>query len=53
MRPFCREEQVHCLGQGKGTPKPPLRNDVQKKLQDYFHPLNENFFKLLNQTFDW
>ncbi|XP_041356948.1 heparan sulfate glucosamine 3-O-sulfotransferase 5-like [Gigantopelta aegis] len=53
---FCtvlNSQQQHCLSQGKGRPHPAIDKNVLRKLKDFFRPLNEKFFHLVGQSFNW
>ncbi len=51
LRSFCQKS--YCLSKSKGRPKPYVDPKIEKKLRAYFAPKNEEFFKLINKTFDW
>ncbi|XP_038057583.1 heparan sulfate glucosamine 3-O-sulfotransferase 5-like [Patiria miniata] len=42
-----------CLSASKGREHPKVSTDVIRKLQDFFRPYNEQFFKMINQRFNW
>ncbi|XP_033645069.1 heparan sulfate glucosamine 3-O-sulfotransferase 1-like [Asterias rubens] len=47
------EFNTKCLNSNKGREHPYVSPELMKKLQDYFRPYNEKFFKTINQRFDW
>ena len=53
MRSSIREP-FECLPPEKGEmPNPYVDPSFLEKLRDFYHPYNEQLFKLVNQTFDW
>ncbi|KAL4216340.1 hypothetical protein ACF0H5_024067 [Mactra antiquata] len=42
-----------CMAKKKGRPHPTIDPEVRQKLQQFFKPLNKQFFKIINRTFDW
>lgn len=47
------DEGTDCLSEKKGRKHQSYSDDVKKILQDYFRPLNEQFFSQINRRFDW
>ncbi|KAI6177636.1 Sulfotransfer-1 domain-containing protein [Aphelenchoides bicaudatus] len=43
----------HCLGKTKGRAHPKVDKKLIHKLQDFYRPENEKFFRLINQYFHW
>ncbi|KAL3983072.1 Sulfotransferase domain family protein [Acanthocheilonema viteae] len=48
-----KDDTLHCLGKTKGRAHPHVRLDVIQKLEDFYRPQNEEFFKLINRRFHW
>lgn len=48
-----KDNTLHCLGKTKGRAHPHVRLDVIQKLEDFYRPQNEEFFKLINRRFHW
>lgn len=42
-----------CMPPMKGIPHKPYPVEVRKLLENYFKPINEKFFRLINKRFDW
>ena len=42
-----------CLSSSKGRPKPQVTQTLLSKLNDFFVPHNEKFFKQIGRRFDW
>jgi hypothetical protein len=47
------DANVHCLGKSKGRTHPPVREDVVRRLEDFYRPENEKFFKMIHRRFHW
>lgn len=47
------DEEVECLGSGKGREHPEVEERVIKDLRKVFAPYNKEFEKLTGQTFGW
>ena len=48
------QEEFHCLSKRKGgVPKPYVDPNFEQRLREFYHPYNEQFFKLINRTFNW
>ena len=45
--------KAHCLRDSKGRKHPVVREDVLKRLRDYFRPLNEKFYSMVGRNFRW
>lgn len=45
--------EVKCQSKKKGIPHPAIEESLKIKLQNYFRPRNQMFFKLINRNFDW
>ncbi|KAM3725234.1 Heparan sulfate glucosamine 3-O-sulfotransferase 3B1 [Dirofilaria immitis] len=45
-----KDNTLHCLGKTKGRAHPHVRFDVIQKLEDFYRPQNEEFFKLINRS---
>lgn len=45
--------KAHCMGETKGRKHPAIRQDVMKRLREYFHPLNEKFYSMVQRNFHW
>ena len=43
----------HCMGETKGRKHPAVHEEVLKRLQEYFHPLNEKFYSMVQRNFHW
>ncbi|XP_052806846.1 heparan sulfate glucosamine 3-O-sulfotransferase 1-like [Mya arenaria] len=48
-----KDSESECLRKGKGREHPKINAETRKLLQEYFAPKNEQFFRLVNRTFDW
>lgn len=44
---------INCLGPGKGRAHPEIRESVRSVLVKYFSALNQKFFSMINRQFDW
>ena len=44
---------ARCMGYDKGVKHPSLNPDVEKKLRDYFRPLNQRFYRAVGHNFGW
>ncbi|OCT71633.1 heparan sulfate glucosamine 3-O-sulfotransferase 1 [Xenopus laevis] len=42
-----------CLHESKGRPHPVVNRTVLEQLYSYFREHNRNFYKMVNQSFDW
>lgn len=42
-----------CLGESKGREHPYVSPELIKKLQDFFRPRNSQFYRMVNQSFEW
>ncbi len=51
FKSFCQES--YCLPKSKGRPKPDVDPKVEERRRAYFRPLNEDFFRMVNKTFNW
>lgn len=47
------EKGIQCLSPKKGRKHPVYGSGVRKLLEDYFRPMNEKFFQMINRRFDW
>jgi len=45
--------RAHCMGETKGRKHPAIHEDVLKRLREYFHPLNEKFYSMVQRNFHW
>lgn len=45
--------KAHCMGDTKGRKHPAVREDVLKRLREYFRPLNEKFYSMVGRNFLW
>ena len=45
--------QKSCMGEGKGHKHPKIDQKSLKTLHQFFVPLNEMFYKLVGQRFNW
>lgn len=45
--------KAHCMGETKGRKHPAVRQDVLKRLRQYFQPLNEKFYSMVQRDFHW
>lgn len=45
--------KAHCMGETKGRKHPAVREDVLKRLREYFRPLNEKFYSMVRRNFQW
>ncbi|KAJ7372585.1 hypothetical protein OS493_017856 [Desmophyllum pertusum] len=45
--------KAHCMGETKGRKHPAIRGDVLKRLREYFRPLNEKFYSMVQRNFHW
>lgn len=45
--------KAHCMGETKGRKHPAVHEDVLKRLREYFHPLNEKFYSMVQRNFHW
>lgn len=45
--------RAHCMGETKGRKHPAVHEDVLKRLREYFHPLNEKFYSMVQRNFHW
>ena len=52
---FCykKGDEDMCMPSNKGTTPVQISQKLNKTLTNYFKPLNEKFFQLVNRTFDW
>lgn len=52
---FCVDKgsRNKCLNKSKGRNHPRVKAAVKAKLRAFFKPLNEKFFELVGQRFDW
>ena len=52
---FCykQNEKDKCMPNHKGTAHVKLSDKLNRTLTEYFRPLNQIFFEVANQTFDW
>ncbi|XP_052806705.1 heparan sulfate glucosamine 3-O-sulfotransferase 1-like [Mya arenaria] len=48
-----KDSESECLRKSKGREHPKINAETRKLLQEYFAPKNEQFFRLVNKTFDW
>ena len=46
-------EDAKCMPSEKGRPHQQMSNETRTRLEEYFKPLNENFFKTFGQNFSW
>ena len=46
-------DDTQCMSSKKGRPHPQMSNKTRTRLQEYFKPLNENFFKAIGRNFSW
>uniref|UniRef100_A0A915PPJ4 Vacuolar protein sorting-associated protein 26 n=1 Tax=Setaria digitata TaxID=48799 RepID=A0A915PPJ4_9BILA len=44
-----KDSTLHCLGKTKGRAHPHVRLEVIRKLENFYAPQNEQFFKLINR----
>ena len=45
--------RAHCMGETKGRKHPAVHEEVLKRLREYFHPLNEKFYSMVQRNFHW
>ena len=45
--------RAHCMGETKGRKHPAVHKEVLKRLHEYFHPLNEKFYSMVQRNFHW
>lgn len=45
--------RAHCMGETKGRKHPAVHREVLKRLHEYFHPLNEKFYSMVQRNFHW
>ena len=45
--------RAHCMGETKGRKHPAVHEKVLKRLREYFHPLNEKFYAMVQRNFNW
>ncbi|XP_041360182.1 heparan sulfate glucosamine 3-O-sulfotransferase 1-like [Gigantopelta aegis] len=45
--------EKNCLPEYKGRKHPTIDPQVIQKLKDYYRPMNEKFYRLVGQRFDW
>lgn len=45
--------RAHCMGETKGRKHPAVHEEVLKRLREYFHPLNEKFYSMVQRNFNW
>ena len=45
--------EAKCLGDSKGRTHPRVKDSALRKLKEFYKPLNEKFFEIIGQTFDW
>ncbi|XP_060601160.1 heparan sulfate glucosamine 3-O-sulfotransferase 6-like [Ruditapes philippinarum] len=48
-----RDGVAKCQHKKKGMPHPPLKKDLKIKLENFFKPRNNMFFKMINKSYDW
>lgn len=48
-----KKNGYNCLGVNKGRTHPQVSDNVLTLLQDYFRPLNKQFFEMVHRQFDW
>ena len=48
-----KDNESRCLNPSKGRPHPNIKPRVLHKLYEFFKPLNEKFYKLSGEFFDW
>ena len=47
------DTDMNCLSRKKGRKHPVVKDRVISKLKQYFKPLNQMFFEMVGQRFDW
>ncbi|RXN02049.1 Heparan sulfate glucosamine 3-O-sulfotransferase 1 [Acipenser ruthenus] len=47
------EGRERCLHESKGRPHPMVNSTVLEQLQAYFKDHNQNFYRMVNRSFDW
>ncbi|CAJ0938015.1 unnamed protein product, partial [Mesorhabditis belari] len=47
------DQTLHCLGKSKGRKHPNVDRKVLEKLERFYQPENEIFFRLINKHFSW
>uniref|UniRef100_A0A8R1DP68 Sulfotransfer_1 domain-containing protein n=1 Tax=Caenorhabditis japonica TaxID=281687 RepID=A0A8R1DP68_CAEJA len=50
---FRKTTKIRCLGESKGRKHRSISNDVIEKLSRMFEEHNQNFFQLINRSFQW
>ena len=45
--------EMGCMASGKGRQHPEVSPDMMDRLQRFFKPFNEEFFRIIGQRFDW
>ena len=45
--------RAHCMGETKGRKHPAVHEEVLKRLREYFHPLNDKFYSMVQRNFHW
>ena len=53
---FCLKKEnddTKCMSSVKGRPHPQMAKKTRSRLEEYFKPLNENFFKTFGHNFSW
>ena len=45
--------RAHCMGETKGRRHPAVHEGVLMRLREYFHPLNEKFYSMVQRNFHW
>ena len=45
--------KTHCLRETKGRKHPAVKEEVLKRLHDYFRPLNKKFYEMAGRNFHW
>ena len=44
---------MNCLSRKKGRTHPAINHKIILKLEEYFKPLNQIFYRMIGQTFEW
>lgn len=45
--------QPHCLGQTKGRAHPQIKDEVIRRLSEFYRPHNRRFYEMVGQDFSW